>query len=249
MLLAIDVGNTNAVFGFHAGDEWKPVWRLTTRAEATAHDWLASLRALSPLGEALRPSKAICASVVPTVDAALTAAVHDLYGIPLQFVSPESVKILHIEYEPPNAVGADRVANAVAVRQLYGAPAVVVDFGTATTFDAVTKDAYIGGAILPGPALSMEALFHRTAKLPRVALEAPAHAIGRTTAESIQSGLILGYAGAIDRLTRQFVAELGNTANVVATGGLATMFAPLCETINAVNPNLTLEGLRLIAAH
>lgn len=247
MLLAIDVGNTNTVFGFHDGGKWDPVWRLTTRAEATAHDWLAALRALSSSNDSRQPTAAICASVVPTVDAALVVAIHDLYRIPVQFVSPESVSGLRIEYEPPSAVGADRIANAIAVRELYGTPAVVVDFGTATTFDAVTDDAYVGGAILPGPALSMEALFHRTAKLPRVAVEPPAHAIGRTTTESIQSGLVLGYASAIDGLARRIVGELGGSARVIATGGLASMFAPLCESIEAVSPNLTIEGLRLIA--
>lgn len=247
MLLAIDVGNTNTVFGFHEGGEWDPVWRLTTRPEATAHDWLAALRALSSSRDAKQPTAAICASVVPTADAALAAAVHELYRIPVRFVSPESVSGLRIRYEPPSAVGADRIANAIAVRELYGAPAVVVDFGTATTFDAVTDDAYVGGAILPGPVLSMEALFHRTAKLPRVAVEPPAHAIGRTTTESIQSGLVLGYASAIDGLARRIVVELGGSAKVIATGGLAPMFAPLCESIEAVSPHLTIEGLRLIA--
>lgn len=248
MLLAIDVGNTNTVFGFHNGDEWNPVWRVTTRADATTHDWLATLRALSSARSGLHPSASICASVVPTVDAALGAAIYDLYQMPLQFLTPHSVAGLRIEYEPPSAVGADRIANAIAVRALFGTPAVVVDFGTATTFDAVTEDAYVGGAILPGPVLSMEALFHRTAKLPRVAMEPPAHAIGRTTTDSIRSGLVLGYAGAIDELARRIVAELGGSARVVATGGLAPMFAPLCKSIETVSPNLTLEGLRLIAA-
>jgi type III pantothenate kinase len=247
MLLAIDVGNTNTVFGFHNGTEWNPVWRLTTRAEATAHDWLAPLVALSSTAQLQPPSMAICASVVPTVDAALAEAIYDLYRISLQFLGAERVPTLRIEYDAPSAVGADRLANAVAVRQLYGAPAIVVDFGTATTFDAVREDAYVGGAILPGPVLSMEALFHRTAKLPRVAIKPPPNAIGRTTTESIQSGVVLGYAGAIESLTQRFIAELGGSARVVATGGLASMFAPLCQSIEVVNPNLTLEGLRLVA--
>lgn len=247
MLLAIDVGNTNTVFGFHNGSEWNPVWRLTTRAEATAHDWLAALIALSSASRPHPPSTAICASVVPPVDAALADAIYELYRIPLQFLCAERVPALRIAYDPPSAVGADRLANAVAVRHLYGAPAIVVDFGTATTFDAVTEDAYVGGAILPGPVLSIEALFHRTAKLPRVAVEPPANAIGRTTTESIQSGVVLGYAGAIESLTQRFVEELGSSARVIATGGLAPMFAPLCQSIEIVNPHLTLEGLRLVA--
>lgn len=246
MLLAIDVGNTNTVFGFYKEGEWNPVWRLATRAEATPHDWLAALRSLS-LPDELHPSRALCASVVPTADGALAEAIQVHYNLPLAFVSPQSVKRIRVEYEPPTAVGADRIANAIAVRELYGAPAVVVDFGTATTFDAVTEDAYVGGAILPGPVLSMEALFHRTAKLPRVAIEPPEHAIGRTTTESIQSGLVLGYASAIDGMVTRIIGELGGRALVVATGGLAPMFAPLCTTIESVNPNLTLEGLRLLA--
>lgn len=247
MLLAIDVGNTNTVFGFHNGTEWNPVWRLTTRAEATAHDWLVNLLALSSTAHLRPPTLAICASVVPTANAALAEAIHELYHISLNFFGAERVPTLRIEYDPPSAVGADRLANAVAVRHLHGVPAIVVDFGTATTFDAVTEDAYLGGAILPGPVLSMEALFHRTAKLPRVAVEPPANAIGRTTTESIQSGVVLGYAGAIESLIQRFIAELGGSARVVATGGLAPMFAPLCGSIEVVNPHLTLEGLRLVA--
>jgi len=159
---------------------------------------------------------------------------------------PDRVPGLSVQYEPPSAVGADRIANAVAVREKHGTPAVVVDFGTATTFDAVTHDAYLGGAILPGTALSIEALALHTAKLPRIPIETPAQAIGKTTTQSLQSGLVLGYAGAIDSLARRFIRELGGSARVVATGGLADLFAPLCETIEVVDATLTLDGIRWV---
>ncbi|RMG22677.1 MAG: type III pantothenate kinase [Armatimonadetes bacterium] len=246
MLLAIDVGNTNTVFGFWKNDSWQPIWRLSTKTKDTADDWLASLLALRG-DESLSVSKALCASVVPSVDEPLAKAIESAFGVRLAFIKPDQVPTLAVEYDPPFAVGADRIANAIGVRAKHGTPAVVVDFGTATTFDAVTADAYVGGAILPGPALSMEALFLHTAKLPRVAIQKPERCIGKTTTESLQSGLVLGYAGAIDSLAKRMIEELGGAARVIATGGLANLFAPLCATIEAVDPLLTLDGIRLIA--
>ena len=162
-------------------------------------------------------------------------------------MSAATVRSLPIRYHDRSAVGADRIANAVAARALYGTPAIVVDLGTATTFDCISRQgAYLGGAIAPGVVTSAEELFRRAARLPRVELKRPARALGRTTEESLQAGVLWGAAGQVDALVRRLALEMKGTPTVIATGGLASAIAPECETINRVDEALTLKGMRLI---
>jgi len=250
MLLVIDVGNTHTVFGIHQM-EWTSVWRMPTDPLAT-EDRIASFflplcreRNISPNFE-----QVLCASVVPALDELISAFSLKWLEQKAQFLTAESVPNLIVNYKPASAVGADRLANAVAVKANHRTPAIVVDFGTATTFDAVGPDGeYEGGSIMPGPVVSMEALFARAAKLPTVELAAPETAIGRDTKGALQSGLVIGYAGAIDTIARKMKEELSNDALVVATGGLAPLFAPLCEEVESVDEMLTLDGIRLALTH
>jgi type III pantothenate kinase len=162
-------------------------------------------------------------------------------------VEPDAETAINIRYDPKSAVGADRIVNAVATFALYGGPAIVVDFGTATTFDAISASGdYLGGAISPGIGISMEALFRAASRLPRVSLTAPASAIGTTTEMSMQAGMLYGFAGQVDAIVARFRKELGVEAKVIATGGLASLIAPETHTVQIVNPLLTLEGLRLM---
>lgn len=245
MLLAIDVGNTHTVYGLLIEGEWRHVWRRATDPEATEDElaaWLDSLFRLAGIGQ--KPDGVVCASVVPAMNAALVALSRKWFGSEVFFLDSSSAG-LEIRYQPATAVGADRLANALGALEKYSAPIVVVDFGTATTFDAIAADgAYVGGAILPGVLVSAEALVRRTAKLPQIDLHAPEKAIGTTTTDSLQSGLVLGYAGAIDTLARRISTELGG-ATVLATGGLSGMFMGVCETLQHHEPNLTLDGLAL----
>jgi type III pantothenate kinase len=245
MLLAIDVGNTHTVFGLWDGSAWRAVWRLGTDTDVTEDATAASLKVLFDMSAIpFRVDSAIAASVVPGVDAMLTQLCQKWLGVPLHFVRQGVDVQLEVKYEPIAAVGADRIANALAALARWNPPILVVDFGTATTFDAIDAEGiYVGGAILPGLVLSSQALASRTAKLPQVAFVAPATAIGKTTAHSIQSGLMFGYAGAIDRLARTMNAELGGHAKVVATGGLGKLFVGLCETLEEYHDTLTLDGL------
>ncbi len=249
MLLAIDVGNTHTVVGRFDGANWSSVWRLPTQAELT-EDFLAATyfslcreSGLDPI-----PKAAICASVVPALNEPLRLFAERHLHTSMVFVAFDTISDLVVNYRPPSAVGADRIANAVSALRKYGAPCIIVDFGTATTFDVISaKGAYEGGTILPGVELSLGALSSRAAKLPTVELTAPVSVIGRDTVSSIQSGFIYGYAGAIDSLATRIRAELGADAKVIATGGLAAMFSKHCAMIDAVDTNLTLDGLRFIA--
>jgi type III pantothenate kinase len=246
MQLVIDVGNTHTVLGIHQM-EWTSVWRMPTDPLAT-EDRIAAFflalcreRNIQPVFEDV-----LCASVVPALDEPLVLFASRWLEQEAKFLSAASVPDLVINYKPASAVGADRLANAVAVKANHRTPAIVVDFGTATTFDAVgTNGEYEGGSIMPGPLVSMEALFARAAKLPTVDLAAPESAIGRDTRGALQSGLVIGYAGAIDTIARRMKAELSDDALVLATGGLAKLFAPLCDEIDEVDEMLTLDGIRL----
>lgn len=246
MFLVIDVGNTHTVFGIYQV-EWTSVWRMPTDPLAT-EDRIASFflslcreRNISPAFESV-----MCASVVPALDEPLALFSERWLEREASFLTAASVPDLVINYKPAAAVGADRLANAVAVKANHRTPAIVVDFGTATTFDAIGPNGeYEGGSIMPGPMVSMEALFSRAAKLPTVDLAAPKTAIGRDTRGALQSGLVIGYAGAIDTIARRMKAELSSSALVLATGGLATLFAPLCDEIDEVDAMLTLDGIRL----
>jgi type III pantothenate kinase len=244
MLLAIDVGNTHTVIGVHDGASWRAMWRRSTDANDTEDQigvWLKGLFDLSGLPWCI--DSAICASVVPALDAALDKMCETWLGVRLRFLRRGDQVGLAVSYEPPTAVGADRLANALGALEKYRPPIVVVDFGTATTFDAIDAEGtYVGGAILPGVMVSSQALFGRAAKLPAVEFKAPENAIGRTTVQSLQSGIMFGYAGAIDSLAAKISTELGE-AKIIATGGLGALFLGLCECLEAYEPTLTLDGL------
>jgi type III pantothenate kinase len=185
--------------------------------------------------------------VAPSLTASWSAALARLAGAPPVEVTVETARDLPIRYRDRHAVGADRIANAIGVRARYGTPAIVVDLGTATTFDCVSREgAYLGGIIAPGVATSAEELFRRAARIPRVELRRPPHALGRSTEESLQAGVLWGHAGQIDALVRRLALEMRGTPHVIATGGWAPVIAPECETVNRVDEALTLHGMRIL---
>lgn len=245
MVLAIDVGNTNSVYGLWDGSEWVGVWRRATVAGDTEDQlavWLKGLFDLKSIP--FRVDGIVCASVVPGINAALSMLGERWLGTSVRFLNAGADVGIEVTYKPPNVVGADRIANALGALALVKPPLVVVDFGTATTFDTIdATGAYIGGAILPGILVSSQALAEKTAKLPQIEFKAPKAAIGRTTVESLQSGLMLGYASAIDGLAKRIRLELGGEVTVLSTGGLGKLFVGLCSEIHRYEPNLTLDGL------
>lgn len=247
MLWAIDVGNTHTLFGIYRDGRWVAQWRLTTRTMGTEDELAASLHALSERsGLPFQADAMVVASVNPFVDTDLQRLAEEWLKCPVSFLRGGTDVGIEVLYQPVTAVGADRIANALGALEMVKPPVVVVDFGTATTFDAIDAGGrYLGGAILPGPDTLMEALTTKTAKLPSVPLEEPARAIGRTTAESLQSGIILGYVGALERILDKVVQELGGQAEVLVTGGLGAKMVPLCPSLNRYEPTLTLDGLRL----
>ncbi|MEM4408931.1 MAG: type III pantothenate kinase [Candidatus Caldarchaeum sp.] len=259
MLLAIDAGNTHVVIGVHDGKEWKATWRFATPTLGTEDDLKAKLLPLwheispsCPLSETVK--KIVCASVVPVLNQTIRLLTQKWLNREPFFISSENLTNLKVKYDPPSAVGADRLANALAARELFGAPSLIVDFGTATTIDAVDEEgAYVGGSIFPGLEVSQESLSQRTAKLPKVEIVVPPSAIGKNTITSLQAGFVFGYAGAVDALVKKMRAELISSSttdakvNVLATGGLAPVIAPLCKEVEQVVPLLTLEGLRIAA--
>lgn len=247
MLLGIDVGNTHTVLGVYESGRWH-AWRVHTNPARTEDEHYILLRSLLQAEGLHEPIEgvAIC-SVVPALEEPLRQLARRWLGCEPLFVSSEIDLGIRVDYEPPTAVGADRLANAVAAVHHFGKPIIVVDFGTATTLDAVSREqVYVGGAILPGVELMLESLAGRTARLPRIALEGACHPIGKSTPESLRSGVVLGSTGAIEHLVRLFKQELGDDAQVIATGGLAGRFAPYCPSIQRVEPMLTLEGLRIL---
>lgn len=251
LLLALDVGNTNIVLGAFAGSELVAHWRLSTRKSMTADELALTVRglfALAALGDpAVRVLGAAASSVAPPLDRAIREWGSEYLSGNLLVVDRTLDLGIGIRYNPPEAVGADRLVNAIAAHHAHGGPCIVVDFGTATTCDAVAENGdYMGGAIFPGVGISMEALFLAAAKLPRVELQTPATAIGTTTTDSMVSGLVYGYAAQVDGMVRRFQTELGGDARVIATGGLAELICAESETVQSVEPWLTLEGLRLI---
>ena len=251
LLLTIDVGNTNTVLGVHDGEELKAHWRLTTRREQTADEYgilVRSLFAASSIDVAQIVGIAL-ASVVPPLTSVVVTLCRTYLGHEPLVIEPGVKTGMPILYEPPSDVGADRIVNGVAAFTAYGGPVIVVDFGTATTFDVVTrKGEYIGGVICPGVGISADALFQRAARLPRVDLRSPGKVIGRSTVGSIQSGLYFGYASMVEGIIKRIRTELGEPARAVATGGLAESLAADIPSIEAVDPVLTLTGLRLIWA-
>jgi type III pantothenate kinase len=249
MLLTIDIGNTNITLGLYDGKELGPRWRL-----ATVHDRMPDEYGLQFLGllshSEHQPGDitGIClASVVPPLTSKVTEACQKYLECDPLVVDTGVKTGVHIRYEDPRAVGADRVADAAAVQQLYGGPACVVDFGTATTFDGISKDGdYLGGAIAPGIGIASEALFLHTAKLPRVDLHRPPAAIGRNTVHAMQSGLLFGYTSLVEGMVARFRKELGPEMKVIATGGLAEIIARETDVLKIIAPWLTLDGLRII---
>jgi type III pantothenate kinase len=249
MLLTIDIGNTNLTLGLYEGDKLGAHWRLATDHNRMPDEYgLQFLGLLQNAGKTVNDITGISlASVVPPLTGRVIQACHEyLKQEPL--VVDTGVKTgIKILYDDPRAVGADRVCDAVAVMKLYGGPACVVDFGTATTFNAVTKDGeYLGGAITAGINLAAEALYTRAAKLPRIDLQVPPSVIGRNTVHAMQSGLLFGYVSMVEGMVARFRSELGNDVKVVATGGLAEVVAKETKVIDIIAPWLTLEGLRLI---
>ena len=249
MLLAVDTGNTHTVLGLFDGERLAADWRIATRKDATADELGALFRELFA-GEGLLPSAVdgvIVSSVVPDWNGVLAAIARRTFGRDALFVEPGIKTGLPILYENPHEVGADRIVNAVAAMHRFGAPVLVLDFGTATTFDVVSaKGEYLGGVIAPGLGISAEALFQRAARLMRVDVKKPARIIGRTTEESVQAGLFYGYVSLVEGVVKRLRAELGVDAPVVATGGLAPVFQAELSFLAAVDPHLTLLGLRLI---
>ncbi len=249
MLLTIDVGNTNTVLGVFEDQRLLVHWRLTTRREQTADEYgilVRNLFARSNLDESAVDSVAL-ASVVPPLTPVIVSLVRNAIGHDPLVVGPGVRTGMPILYEPPGDVGADRIVNGVAAFAAFGGPVVVVDFGTATTFDVITrKGEYVGGVICPGVGISADALFQRAARLPRVDVRHPGKVIGRSTVTSMQSGLYFGYAAMCEGILGRIAAELGEKPRAVATGGLAQTLAVEIPSLEAVDPILTLTGLRLI---
>jgi len=249
MLLTVDVGNTNTVLGVFEGGELRVHWRLTTRQEQTADEYGILVRNLFA-GSNLDPGRiagVALASVVPPLTPVLVELSRQYLGHEPLVVEPGVKTGMPILYEPPADVGADRILNGVAAFAGFGGPVVVLDFGTATTFDVITKRGeYAGGVICPGIGISADALFQRAARLPRVDVRDPGPVIGRSTVTSIQSGLYFGYAAMCEGIIGRIRDELGEPVSVVATGGLAETLAVEIPSIEAVDPVLTLSGLRLI---
>src|SRR5579871_3121837 len=249
MLLALDVGNTQTVVGLYDGEVLADHWRTTTVRTHTGDELALMLVGLLELrGRALSEIDAIVvASSVPQLAVEYAAMSRDRVGEEALVVGPGVRTGVALRVDNPLEVGPDRVANSVAAYALFGGPCIVVDFGTAINFDVVSgAGEFIGGAIAPGLQVALDALGDRAARLQKVELVAPARAIGTNTTTNIQSGAVFGWAGLVDGLVRRFRAELGGDATTVATGGLAPLVAPHCETIQHVEPWLTLQGLRLI---
>jgi type III pantothenate kinase len=251
VLLTIDIGNTNITLGLYAGEELGPRWRLATDHERMPDEFgLQLVGLMSHAGKSNSDLSGVClASVVPPLTGKVVEACRRYLGQEPLVVDAGVKTGVRIRYEDPRAVGADRIVDAAAVQRLYGGPACVVDFGTATTFDAISKEGdYLGGAIAPGIGIAAEALFLRTAKLPRVDLQRPPHAIGRNTVHSMQSGLLFGYVALVEGMVKRFRQELGAETKVIATGGLAELIARETDVIEIIAPWLTLDGLRIIWA-
>ncbi len=249
MLLVIDVGNTNTSLGVFQGSELIAHWRLTTNPARTVDEYGLQARNLFELADLdFKTIDAIAiASVVPPLNYTLKTMAESYFKLTPLFVDHAANTGVKILYEPAADVGADRIVDAVAAIQKYGAPCIVVDFGTATTFNAINRNGeYLGGVITPGIMISVEALFIRTAKLPRVDIKRPQNVIGSSTIAAMQSGLYHGYVGLVDGVLRKMLEELGGSARVIATGGLAPLIATGSEFIELVDDTLTLEGLRLV---
>jgi type III pantothenate kinase len=248
-LLVLDVGNTNTVVGVFHGKTLRAQWRLTTSREQTADEYgilIRNLFSLDGLGTG-EVTAVMVASVVPPLNAVLEEMSRKYFKLDPVFLGPGTRTGIAIHYDNPQEVGADRIANSVAAFEKYGGPCVIVDFGTAITFDVISeKGDYLGGIIAPGIGISAEALFERAARLPRVEVREPARVIGTNTVGSMQSGLFYGSVGLMDGILDRLAAELGRKMKVVATGGQAPLVATASKYKPPVDSSLTLEGLRII---
>ncbi len=250
MLLAVNVGNTNTVLGVFRGSSLEHQWRVSTEPERTADELavlFAGLLDQAGLSFSNQITGVVVSSVVPSSTTALRDMVTRYFNFPPVLVEPGTRTGLSILTDNPRELGADRVVNALAAYSRYGGPCIVIDFGTATTYDAVSeKGEFLGGVIAPGIQVSNASLSSSTARLPQVELQAPRSVIGKSTVECIQAGLIYGTAAEVDGVIERIKGELGAGATVVATGGLAPAVLPYCRTIDEHDPWLTLEGLRLV---
>ncbi|MEC0333583.1 type III pantothenate kinase [Paenibacillus sp. FSL R5-0527] len=249
MFLVVDVGNTNIVLGIYKERELLHHFRIGTNRQATVDEYGVLIYNLFQMShiQVQDIEGVIISSVVPPLMHVLEALCEKYLRRKPLVVGPGIKTGLNLRYENPREVGADRIVNAVAAIEHYGGPLVVVDFGTATTFDCIDAQGnYLGGAIVPGIGISTEALYQRASKLPRIELEKPKKVIGRNTVNAMQAGIIFGYAGQVDGIVERIAAEMGAKPKVVATGGLAELIASETRSIEEVNPRLTLEGLRII---
>ncbi len=246
-LLVVDVGNTNIVLGIYRGDSLLSSWRLATARDRTADEYGILARQLVQNEHDGGFDGAIVSSVVPPLNSAIAEMIGTYFDIEPLFVEPGIKTGIAIQVDNPQEVGADRIVNCVAAHAAYGGPAVIVDFGTATTFDVVTADAtYVGGVIAPGLNISAEALFARAARLPRVDIRRPAQVVGTNTIVNMQSGIYFGYLGLVDGLLARIKREVTGVRRVIATGGLASLFAEESEHIDEVDSELTLKGLKIV---
>jgi type III pantothenate kinase len=249
MLLAIDVGNSNTSLGVYEEERLIAHWRLTTARERTVDEYGVHSRNLFELaGLDFKAITAVAiASVVPPLNFTLRRMSEVYFHHAPLFVDHNTNTGVPILYDPPSDVGADRIVDAVAAIHKYGSPCIIVDFGTATTFDAINeRGEYLGGVITPGINISSDALFARTARLPRVEIRRPSSVIGSSTVGSMQSGLYYGYAGLVDGILKRMREELGENVRVIATGGLAPLIATGSDYIEEIDDSLTLDGLRLV---
>lgn len=249
MLLVIDVGNSNIVLGVYDGTHLKRSWRLSTDKSRTSDEYGVLLHSLfDQAGLGFSGVKAaIISSVVPPLTGIMEAIAHDFFNLTPYVVGPGIKTGMPIHYDNPREVGADRIVNAVAGYEKHRCPLVIVDFGTATTFDYVNgKGEYCGGAIAPGLAISVEALFQRASKLPRIDIIKPPQVVAKNTVNSMQAGIFFGYVGLVDGIVERIGAETNEEFRVIATGGLAVLIAPESKTIDEIDENLTLDGLRIL---
>lgn len=249
MLLTVDIGNTNIVFGVFKGEDLLGEFRIKTELARTIDEYVAFLLPVFERKLGKNPSfkGAIISSVVPPITDTLSQVVKEAFSLDCLVVGPGIKTGVQVKVDDPKAVGADRIVNSIAVKKLYGSPALVVDFGTATTFDYVSADgSYEGGIIAPGVALSVEALVRNTSRLPKVELQWPASVIGKNTIAAMQSGSMIGYVCMVEGLIERIRKEKGELKHIVTTGGLGRVLADHSKVISNYDPHLTLKGLKII---
>src|SRR5437016_1431010 len=246
-LLVVDVGNTNIVLGIYRSDELVNSWRLATARERTSDEYGILAKQLVAESRITAFEGAIVSSVVPPLNTAMQSMIEKYFGVDALFVEPGVKTGIAIHVDNPQEVGADRIVNAVAAYAAHGGPVIIVDFGTATTFDVVTSDAkYVGGVIAPGINISAEALFARASRLPRVEIRRPPTVVGTNTVVNMQSGLYFGYLGLVDGILARIKRDVRGIKRVIATGGLAALFEEDSEHIDEIDSELTLKGLKII---